>query len=306
MIKNKFSALIKKIKPAKKKVKRKKPAAIPFETEDKGKLFRAFSPTITQFCASPTQKIKSTKSKFIVNAILFAFIINLVVVLYGHLFITYLHDDGTVFLNLAVGDVSTSLVAAASDFVQNIINVLTKALQFVLPIYPLPHGYWIFLAPVLALLFFFMEVGILHLGILPQKPKGNIKTTLKIAAYSESSKFYFVFLFLYLGIAKIPNAIYAINPSWEEYGMYVISDDGYQSLFTYLTVLFIAIYLVTKLIIVTNGIISLHKLEEHEATFAAFWPLIFYVIMITIFVIVSGLFSPAEAPAAAATQIPPV
>jgi hypothetical protein len=227
-------------KPSKKD-HQNKTLAVHFEDTTGSASLRSFFPTIKNFLFDTKHAFSgiNTDTK-IISAFLFAFSINLILILSAHIFSTYVFKDSTYFL------------AEFNDLLGKIS-----------PVFPLYKGWFLIAAPFIAAILFILKVLMYHLALIPQKPKKGFMTTLKIAAYAESSKIYLVFLYIYLMIARIPAAA-----------------DGYfkgLATWTFIILWFLSLFSSIKIMII--GCIKFHKITEPEATFVAFFPYLITLIL---------------------------
>lgn len=219
---------------------------------------------------------KTGKDSFIIRAFLFAIILNILMLTIAFIFTTFTVEQHEAFF-LDVVDyiglwVRNNLVESTQPFQKAATEFMQKALSA----YPFAKGWSIFIAFIVAVVLFILRVLFLHLAIMPQKPKGSLKSTFKIAAYAEAPKIYFIFFFIYLMILKIPD----INP------------EAFIGIFYKILILLSLIYIVTKFLIIKNGCMKLHKLEENEALFVAFWPLIGWLMLIFASYFIFNVFAP--------------
>ena len=228
-------------KKQEKKDDRKKMLSVPFEDTTGIGVVRSFLPNIKGFLFDTKRAINGTKADGkIMTALLFALSINLILIIAAHIFSTYVFKDSKFFL---------------AEFN----NLLGK----ISPVFPLYKGWFLIAAPFIAALLFILKVLLYHLALIPQKPKKGFKTTLKIAAYAESSKIYLVFLYLYLMIARIPTA----------------ADNYFKNLATWAFIILWLLSIIGSIKIVINGCIKFHKITEPEATFVAFFPYLITIIL---------------------------
>lgn len=220
---------------------RKKGLAVHFEDTTGSAAVRTFFPTIKSFLFDTKRTFSgiNTDTK-IISALLFAFAINLILIISVHIFSTYVFKDSTFFL------------AEFNDLLGKIS-----------PVFPLYKGWFLIAAPFIAAVIFILKVLMYHIALIPQKPKKRLKTTLKIAAYAESSKIYLVFLYFYLMIARIPAS----------------ADDYFKGLatWTFIILWFLSLFSSIKIMII--GCIKFHKITEPEATFVAFFPYLITLIL---------------------------
>lgn len=228
-----------------KRDKPKKNLAVRFEDTTGSVAFRSFFPAIKGFLFDTKRAFSgiNTDAK-IIPALLFAFSINLILILVIHIFSTYVFKD------------STFLLAEFNDLLGKIS-----------PVFPLYKGWFLIAAPFIAAVLFILKVLMYHLALIPQKSKKGFKTTLKIAAYAESSKIYLVFFYIYLIIARIPAA----------------SDNYFKSFATWAFIILWLLSFISSIKIMINGCLKFHKITEPEATFVAFFPYLITLILPLIF-----------------------
>jgi len=229
------------LKKQAKKDNQKKALAVLFEDMTGSAAVRSFFPAIKGFLFDTKRAITGIKADGkILKALLFALSINLILIIVAHIFSTYVFKDSTFFL------------AEFNDLLGKIS-----------PVFPLYKGWFLIAAPFIAAVLFILKALMYHLALIPQKPKKRFKTTLKIAAYAESSKIYMVFLCIYLMIARIPTA----------------ADNYFKDLATWAFIILWLLSLIGSIKIVINGCIKFHKITEPEATFVAFFPYLITLIL---------------------------
>lgn len=213
--------------------------------------------------------------------LLIILVINILIFLILHVFVTYIIDQPEAYFISTIDYVFSFLKGNMADSLQDYISFLNEQVSKYLPVYPYGLSKNILLAPFIYLIFFFIKTIFLHIGILPQKAKGNLKTTFKISAYSELAKTYMLFLALFIVLSKIGTMTYEAMTS-----------------LTYILLIFLGgAYLITKIVIIIAGCMKLHKLEEHEATFAAFFPLFMYMVIIVLGYVVFSIITKEPPPA---------
>jgi hypothetical protein len=224
-----------------KKNSSKKVLAVHFEDTSGSDTVRYFFPAIKDFLFDTKRAMNGIKADGkIMKALLFVLSINLMLIIAVHIFSTYVFKDSTFFL------------AEFNDLLGKIS-----------PVFPLYKGWFLIAAPFIAAALFILKTLMYHLALIPQKPKKGFKTTLKIAAYAESSKIYMIFLCVYLIIARIPAA----------------ANDYFKGFATWAFIILWLLSLIGSIKIVINGCIKFHKITEQEATFVAFFPYLITIIL---------------------------
>lgn len=231
-----------KISIRKKTKSKKSPLAYTFFENAKGIMaVRSFIPTMKQFCLKSDDTVKViSPDKKLTMSLIYAFMINLILVISLHIFSTYIYKDSTFFL------------AEFNDFLGKIAHI-----------FPLFKGFSLLLSPIIIIIAFLIKVSLYHLAVLPQKPKRGFKTTLKIAAYAESANLYLIFLVIYLCIARIPSA----------------ADGYFNDLAFWLFIIIGLLTFITSVKIIMKGCQRFHGLSEPEAIFVAFFPTIIVAII---------------------------
>jgi hypothetical protein len=218
------------------RIKKKVDSSVPFENISWKNFFSVFFETIKSMnFGSRTTFNKTGKDTKVLLSFLFSVVVNFLVIIAAHIFSSYVYPD----------------VIYYAKEVDNTFGAIA-------PFFPFFQGKYLFFSLLIIPFNYILFSLFYHIGVLPQKPKGNLKTTFKIFGYSEASKIYIFFFYLYLIIARIPP----------------LEEEAYQALINYLFLIFATFYLVTSIIIIIKGCQKLHKLEEHEASFVAFFPII--------------------------------